>query len=123
MSENTFNKLKEFIVRLIKDREFRSALERTERSKRTGFLADRGYAFTTESFETGAIELMSARQKGEFTDVSEEELAGVFGGYIGKAPIIQPMYGVIWWPWPIRPIRPIDPQPLYGVVIDDMLDK
>jgi hypothetical protein len=121
MSENIFNKFKEFIVRLIKDRDFRTTLEQTETSKRTEFLAEQGYSFTTESFESGAIELMDAQQNGEFTEVSEEELAGVFGGYVGKAPIIQPMYGVIWWPWP-RPIRPIGPQPLYGVVIGDMLD-
>jgi hypothetical protein len=120
MSENVFNKIKEFVVRLVKDQDFRTSLEQTERTKRTGFLAEQGYAFTTESFETGAIELMTAQQNGEFAEISEEELAGVFGGYIGKLPIIQPMYGVVWWPRPIHPIRPIGPQPLYGVVIGDM---
>jgi hypothetical protein len=121
MSENIFSKFKEFIVRLIKDQDFRTTLEQTETSKRTEFLANQGYSFTTELFEAGAIELMSSQQKGEFTDVSEEELAGVFGGYVGT-PIIQPMYGVIWWPWP-RPIKPIDHQPMYGVVIGRMLDQ
>jgi hypothetical protein len=121
MSDNMFAKVREFVVRLIKDGEFRSTLEQTEASKRTDYLAEQGYSFTTEFFEAGAIELMSAQQSGEFNEVSEEELAGVFGGYMGKLPIIQPMYGVIWWPIdPIRP-RPIGPQPLYGVIIGDIL--
>lgn len=121
MSDNVFARVKEFVVRLIKDGEFRSELEQTEASERTEYLAEQGYAFTTESFEAGAIELMTAQLNGEFTEVSEEELAGVFGGYMGKLPIIQPMYGVIWWPIePIRP-RPIGPQPLYGVIIGDIL--
>lgn len=116
MNHSVLGRVKEFITRLIKDQGFRQALEATDAKNRTDFLADQGYSFTTQEFESAAIELLDETERGEFTEVSESELSAVFGGYVGAKPIIQPMYGVIWWP--PKPIWP-RPQPLYGVVAND----
>ncbi|MHC5822487.1 MAG: Nif11-like leader peptide family natural product precursor [Nostoc sp.] len=72
-----------------------------------------GYDFTLEEYEEYTAQLLeSAESEGELKDLSEKELAAVFGGLTGKHKI-QPLYGVVRrWPPIIQPvygvIRPID---------------
>ncbi|MFB2978652.1 Nif11-like leader peptide family RiPP precursor [Microseira sp. BLCC-F43] len=113
MSVNLLERLKEFLVRLVKDQAFRNQLDNSTVEERQQALKEAGYVFSKEEFETAALDLLESKEQGEFTDLNEEELAGVLGGFVGgKYPIIQPMYGVIVWP-------PKDwlPQPMYGVIV------
>ena len=113
MSVNLLERLKEFLVRLVKDQAFRTQLDNSTVEERQQALKEAGYVFSKEEFETAALDLLESKEQGEFTDLNEEELAGVLGGFVGgKYPIIQPMYGVIVWP-------PKDwwPQPMYGVIV------
>ncbi len=114
MATGILEKLKEFLVRLVKDQAFREQLDNSPLEERKKVLQEAGYIFSKEEFETATINLIESKEQGEFTDLSEEELAGVLGGFVGgQYPIVQPLYGVIAWP-PVRP--PIGPQPLYGVI-------
>lgn len=121
MSVSLFERLKEFLVRLVKDQSFRTELDNGTVEERQQILKSAGYIFSKEEFETAAIHVLESKERGEFTELNEEELAGVLGGWVGeKYPIIQPMYGVIIDPpidiqWPPKP--PL-PQPMYGVIID-----
>jgi predicted ribosomally synthesized peptide with nif11-like leader len=119
MSVNLFEKLKEFLVRVVKDQSFRSELDNGTVEERQQILKSAGYIFSKEEFETAAIHVLESKERGEFTELNEEELAGVLGGFVGGSyPIIQPMYGVVTWPpiisWP--PKGPIA-QPMYGIII------
>jgi predicted ribosomally synthesized peptide with nif11-like leader len=124
MSLPIFEKVKEFLIRIVKDETFRSQLmsEKVEEVKTA--LENGGYNFSQAEFETAAIKILELKELGEFQDLSEEELVAAFGGLTRSSDrTVQPLYGVIYWPpegnypkpWP-RP-RPIDPQPLYGIVI------
>ncbi len=123
MSLAIFEKVKEFLIRIVKDETFRNQLmsEKVEEVKKA--LENGGYNFSQAEFETAAIKILELKEQGEFQDLSEEELVGAFGGLTRNNDlIVQPLYGVIYWPpdkhpkpWP-KP-RPIDPQPLYGIVI------
>lgn len=122
MSLGLLEKVREFLVMLVKDQSFRTQLENIKIDERNKFLQDAGYKFSKEEFETATIQLLDLKEQGEFTELSEEELVAAVGGFIGKYPIVQPLYGVVRSPLPIEPIgRPI--QPLYGVIrpIDNTL--
>lgn len=123
MSAGIVEKVKEFLVKLAKDQSFRSQLENTVAEERTQFLANAGYSFSKEEFESAAIQVLEEKEQGQFDDLTEAELSVVFGGYVSTQPIVQPMYGVIWWP--IRPIKPIMPpvQPMYGVIVSSGLSN
>jgi len=118
MSVNLFERLKEFLVRLVKDQSFRTELDNGTVEERQQILKSAGYIFSKEEFETAALDVLESKERGEFTELNEEELAGVLGGCIGATyPVIQPMYGVIVRPvisWP--PKVPIA-QPMYGIII------
>ena len=121
MSVNLFERLKEFLVRLVKDQSFRTELDNSTVEERQEVLKSSGYIFSKEEFETAALHVLESKERGEFTELNEEELAGVLGGFVGgKYPIIQPLYGVvIGEPIDIAwPPKPPFPQPLYGVIID-----
>jgi predicted ribosomally synthesized peptide with nif11-like leader len=105
MSVNLFEKLKEFLVRLVKDQSFRTELDNGTVEERQQILKSAGYIFSQEEFETAAIHVLESKERGEFTELNEEELAGVLGGCVGYK------YPIIWWP-PKKPIV----QPMYGVV-------
>ena len=112
MSVSLFEKLKEFLVRLVKDQSFRTEFDNGTVEERQQILKSAGYIFSKEEFETAAIHVLESKERGEFTELNEEELAGVLGGCVGgKYPIfIQPMYGVI--------VDPPEVQPMYGVIVD-----
>ena len=118
MSVNLFERLKEFLVRVVKDQSFRTELDNGTVEERQEVLKSAGYIFSKEEFETAAIQVLESKERGEFTELNEEELAGVLGGFVGgEFPIIQPMYGVVTWPPIIRwPPKPPFPQPLYGII-------
>jgi len=122
MSVSVFERLKEFLVRLVKDKSFRTELDNGTVEERQQILKSAGYIFSKEEFETAAIHVLESKERGEFTELNEEELAGVLGGFVGgEFPIIQPMYGVIIVEPPIDtswPPEPPLPQPMYGVIID-----
>ena len=113
MSVSLFERLKEFLVRLVKDKSFRTELDNGTVEERQQILKSAGYIFSKEEFESAALQVLESKERGEFTELNEEELAGVLGGFVGgEFPIIQPMYGAILWP-------PKDwvAQPMYGVVV------
>ena len=120
MSVNLFERLKEFLVRLVKDQSFRTQLDNGTVEERQEVLKSSGYIFSKEEFETAALHVLESKERGEFTELNEEELAGVLGGFVGgKYPVIQPMYGVVfpdpetvWW----SSEEPIA-QPMYGVIV------
>jgi predicted ribosomally synthesized peptide with nif11-like leader len=124
VSLEIFEKVKDFLVQLVKDDAFRTQLmsEKAEEVKKA--LENGGYNFSQQEFETAAISILELKELGEFHELSEEELVGALGGISRiKDTLIQPLYGVIYWPpkgYPkpgIKP-KPIDPQPMYGIVID-----
>lgn len=127
MSLEILEKVKDFIVRLVKDQGFRDQLMSGKIDQIRTAMLESGYNFSKEEFETATLKILELKEAGEFHELTEEELVGAVGGYIAKRPIIQPLYGVIWWPPEPDPEPlpqpepypdPIDVQPMYGVVID-----
>lgn len=115
MSLEILEKVKEFLVRLVKDQTFREQLTTDKIEQARKVMQDNGYNFSKEEFETATIEILELKERGEFHELNEGELAAAVGGYAKKPPFIQPLYGVIISE---PPIKPIDPQPMYGIVID-----
>jgi predicted ribosomally synthesized peptide with nif11-like leader len=100
MSVNLFERLKEFLVRLVKDQSFRTELDNGTVEECQQILKSAGYIFSKEEFETAALHVLESKERGELTELTQEELAGVLGGFIGgfigvKYPISQPTYGAV----------------------------
>ena len=100
MSLEIFEKVKEFLVRLIKDQDFRAQLQTETIDEFRKVMQDSGYNFSQEEFEAATIKILELKELGGFHELSAEELVGVVGGYLAKRPIIQPMYGVVISPHP-----------------------
>jgi hypothetical protein len=106
-------KLKEFVVRLVKDEEFRTELEnQPSEQAQTKVLEELGYNFALPDVEAGAIKILELAEQGLFNDLNEGELATVFGGLTSAGTPYNPQptaiasYGV--------PIGSIDnPPPSY----------
>ena len=115
MSLTILEKVKEFLIRLVKDEDFRTQLISGKVEDARKAMADSGYNFSQEEFETAAIEILELKELGHFEELTEEELVGAVGGwrsdrYRKKFPK---------YPRGPKPIpKPIDPQPLYGVIIE-----
>ncbi|MBV9386203.1 MAG: Nif11-like leader peptide family natural product precursor [Chroococcidiopsidaceae cyanobacterium CP_BM_ER_R8_30] len=117
MSVGILERVKEFMVRLVKDRAFLTQLENSTIDERNKFLKNAGFDFSKEEFETAVIKIMESKERGEFNELTEDEMVAVVGGYVGTGPIAQPLYGVIRWPGSgSEPPGPVHVQPLYGVV-------
>jgi predicted ribosomally synthesized peptide with nif11-like leader len=104
---STFDKVKEFLVRLVKDNEFRTSVEaRSTPEEQSQLLKDSGYDFTPSEFDSAAIKILELAEEGLFTDLSESELVAVAGG--------QTLDGNNWW-WRPGPGRPgFPPVIVYG---------
>ena len=124
MSVSLFERLKEFLVRLVKDQSFRTELDNGTVEERQQILKSAGYIFSKEEFETAAIHVLESKERGEFTELNEEELAGVLGGLVDAGLsfrfAFQPMYGVVVTEPPAtvswsseEPIA----QAMYGVIV------
>lgn len=100
MSREILEKVKSFLIQLVKDESFRNQLmsEKVEDVKK--IMADGGYQFSRDEFETAAIQILELKELGQFQDLTEEELVGAVGGFTVsgfsdlKSPIVQPMYGI-----------------------------
>jgi predicted ribosomally synthesized peptide with nif11-like leader len=115
--------VKGFLVKLIKDEDFRTQLMSDKVEDIKKFMADGGYKFSQDEFETAAIKILELKELGEFEDLTEEELVGAVGGFSS------------WKPWserfkphklnlsitkPLLILKPIDPVPAiaeYGVIM------
>ncbi len=87
-----------FYKSLIKDKNFRSQLENASNPEEyKKIMQEGGYDFTQEEFETATAQIL---EKNGLSELSEEELELVFGG----------------WDFPIIGPELPGPVPLYGVV-------
>ncbi|MGD1704257.1 Nif11-like leader peptide family RiPP precursor [Dapis sp. BLCC M229] len=138
MSLEILEKVKDFLIRVVKDESFRTQLmsEKVEEVKKV--MTDSGYNFSQEEFETATIQILDLKESGEFHELSEDELVSAVGGWrkdfgwkkiFPKYPIFQPMYGIVIEPpedeYPKPEPEPLpypDPQPMYGIVIGPPID-
>ena len=137
-----FEKIKELLVRVVKDSDFINQLQTSSAEDAQAILKEAGYRFSREHFESAAMKILDLKEKDQFHELSEEELVGAVGGFLyGRKPPfwIQPLYGVIIdppdsdrYPHPYPKPRPrptpvpweppIVIQPMYGVIIDPFPD-
>ena len=111
MSNNIVEKVKDFLVKLVKDESFRTQLMSDKAEEIEKVMNDSGYNFSQNEFEQATIKILELKELGEFQELSEEELLGAVGGaYYGG-------WRYIKWPikWPIEPT----PQPLYGTIVEE----
>ncbi|MBT9314433.1 Nif11-like leader peptide family RiPP precursor [Leptothoe spongobia] len=143
LPNNILEKVKEFLVRLVKDSTFITQLQQRSADQVQSFLQDAGYDFSQDEFESATLKILDLKEQNQFHELSEAELVGAVGGWLrlypkysgwlfkrpGRFPIddpiAQPMYGVVieppadGHPVPIPEPPPIPgPQPMYGVVIE-----
>jgi len=128
MSENLFERVKEFLVKFVKDQTFRDRLENSSIEEGNQIMQAAGYGFSPQEFEMTAVELLESKERGEFQELTEDELLSVVGSLVqGSDVTFQPLYGVIapgdnppispkpiWWRH--KPKPPFHPVPLYGGV-------
>jgi predicted ribosomally synthesized peptide with nif11-like leader len=102
---SAFNKIKEFLVRIVKDDEFRASVAaQPNPEEQSRLLKESGYTFTSSEFDSAAIEILELAEQGLFTELSESELSAVMGG--------NTLDGSLWW-WKKRPDM-FPPMIVYG---------
>ncbi|BAZ40665.1 nitrogen fixation protein [Calothrix sp. NIES-4101] len=123
MSLEILEKVKDFLIKLVKDESFRTQLmsEKVEEVKNA--LDNAGYNFSADEFEKATIRILELKELGEFEDLTEEELIGAVGGLrYAYPPQEYPKHPRYPRPFPKpypKPFpKPINPQPLYGIVLD-----
>ncbi|MEH2247729.1 Nif11-like leader peptide family RiPP precursor [Nostoc sp.] len=127
MSLEILEKVKNFLIRLVKDEAFRTQFMSDKIDEVIKVMQEGGYDFSQEEFETASIKILELKELGLFEDLTEEELVGAVGGFANTNDIVaRPLYGVVVSPPkecakpPIKkciPKLPPHPQPLYGIVI------
>ena len=97
---STFDKVKEFLVRIVKDDEFRTSVAAQKNPEnRSQLLQESGYNFTPSEFDSASIKILELAEQGLFTDLNDNELVAVMGGAFMGHFILYPVYGC-----PISPI-------------------
>jgi predicted ribosomally synthesized peptide with nif11-like leader len=96
-----FNNVKEFLVRIVKDDEFRTSVEaQPTPAERSKLLKESGYTFTPSEFDSVSIKILELAEQGLFTELNDQELVAVMGGREKcTEECMVPVYGV-----PIPPI-------------------
>jgi predicted ribosomally synthesized peptide with nif11-like leader len=107
---STFDKVKEFLVRIVKDDEFRTSVaSQSTPADRSQLLKESGYTFTPSEFDSASIKILELAEQGLFTDLNDNELVAVMGGaFTGR---VQPVYGISIPPFHEMPDRV---RPVYG---------
>ncbi|MDJ0673875.1 MAG: Nif11-like leader peptide family natural product precursor [Calothrix sp. MO_167.B42] len=103
MSGEILEKVKSFLVQLVKDESFRNQLMSRKVEDVKKIMADGGYQFSRDEFETAVIQILELKELGQFQDLTEDELVGAVGGLtvnevskdLSEDIIFQPLYGVI----------------------------
>lgn len=122
LTNTILDRVKDFLVRLVKDSDFAAQVEASPVDRLQNFLEEFGYAFSQTDFETAAIQILELKERDEFCELTEAELVGAVGGWTRRFrwpvleppvldPIIQPLYGVVVEPPESHFPRP-KPQPL-----------
>lgn len=108
LTKTTLERVKDFLVRLVKDSDFAAQVEASPVDRLQNFLEEAGYAFSQADFETATIQILELKERDEFCDLTEAELIGAVGGWTRR------------FRWPVLAPPAMDPivQPLYGVVVD-----
>ena len=106
--------VKAFYEKVANDEAFRTQIQGVNSKEECSqIVKDAGYNFTLQEYEEYTAQLLeSAAGEGELKDLSEKELAAVFGGITGK-PKPQPLYGVVWPSY----------QQVYGVIVTHIPDN
>ncbi|MDJ0620892.1 MAG: Nif11-like leader peptide family natural product precursor [Calothrix sp. MO_192.B10] len=84
MSNTIVEKVKDFLVRLVKDESFRAQLTNKKVEEVRKVMAENGYTFSQNEFEKAAIKILEFKELGEFHDLTEKELIGAVGGVSTK---------------------------------------
>lgn len=125
MSLEILEKVKNFLIRLVKDEAFRTQLMSDKIDEVIKVMEEGGYNFSQEEFETASIKILELKESGLFEDLSEEELVGAFGGLTTTNNIVaRPLYGCVVSP-PEECVKPPTikcihkpyPQPLCGIIV------
>jgi hypothetical protein len=105
---SAFDRIKEFVVRLVRDESFLANLDqKSTPEEQEEFLQQSGYSFSPTDLDSAAIKILELAEQGKFTDLNEDELVAVFGGQTNTNNLIQPMYGI--GIGPIDDLPPADP--------------
>jgi predicted ribosomally synthesized peptide with nif11-like leader len=109
--------VKSFYEYLADNEAFRDQIKAAENKEECSRIVKAaGFDFTLEEYEEYTYQLLeSANSEDEIQDLSEKELAAVFGGITGITRPVQPKYGGVWR----RKRKPQLVQAMYGVVIGD----
>jgi predicted ribosomally synthesized peptide with nif11-like leader len=110
---STFDKVKEFLVRIVKDDEFRTSVAAQKNPEnRSQLLQESGYTFTPSEFDSASIKILELAEQGLFTDLNDNELVAIMGGaFTGR---VHPVYGISIPPFHEMPDRV---RPVYGVPV------
>ena len=86
---STFDKIKEFLVRIAKDNEFRTSVEsQPTPEEKSQLLKEFGYTFTESEFDSAAIKILELAEQGSFTELNESELVSIIGGSVSRNVVI-----------------------------------
>jgi predicted ribosomally synthesized peptide with nif11-like leader len=127
---DVFSRLKQFVVQLFQDDQFRHQLGSASSEERVKLLEQLGYNFSQQEWEVGMLQILDARERDEFEDLTDEQLVALAGAGIDDVTIV-PLYGVpvdpdphypsyptkpctSWWNCLPNHPRPPRPQPKYG---------
>jgi predicted ribosomally synthesized peptide with nif11-like leader len=103
------DKVKEFLVRIVKDDAFRSEIEsQSTPEAQTELLEKSGYVFGQAELESATIKILELAEQGLFPELNETELAAVVGGSTGLGTISRPP--IRFWPPTSHPPK-VHPQP------------
>jgi hypothetical protein len=123
LNHKLLEKVKEFLIQLVKDEDFRTQLVSDKVEDVKQFMADGGYKFSQDDFTTAAIKILELKELGKFEDLTEEELIGAVGGFASWKPWSErfkphkPNISITKPPLILKPIEPVPPIAKYGAII------
>jgi predicted ribosomally synthesized peptide with nif11-like leader len=81
---SAFDKIKELLVRIVKDDKFRTSVESQPTPEdRYQLLKESGYSFTQSELDSASIKILELAEKSLFNDLNDNELVAVMGGFTG----------------------------------------
>ena len=84
LPNNILEKVKEFLIRLVKDSAFITRLQTGSADQVQSLLQDAGYDFSQEDFESATLQILDLKEQNLFHELSEAELVGAVGGWMRR---------------------------------------